>query len=380
MIGDESDATFEVAVVGAGPAGSMIAARLAAGGIRVLLVEATGFDHPRVGEFLSPEARATVNRSRILDEGWEREHRFVSEFLSGWGSPEVIARDYIFDAHGSGLVLDRVKFDRALAEGAAGCGAQLLTHARVRALLRSSGSWELDIDDNGGRIIIRCAFLVVCSGRAGHLLRGLSVKRQHLDRLVCLGLRVLNCRSDNHPSVESYPRGWTYSVSLASGELIVNLFTDLDPQRPRKSWRSTDFLLAELANCPLAASRVLAANPTSAADVTFFAADASSTYSRPAIGPDWCLAGDCVHTVDPQSSGGIAQAFKHATLVSNALLRSRFVRDVDLSEYTAYLDRSHESYLRARHYFYGLEQRWDTFFWRRAKELTQIPKTRTAIS
>jgi flavin-dependent dehydrogenase len=54
MIGDQSDATFEVAVVGAGPAGSMIAARLAVGGIRVLLVEATGFDRPRVGEFLSP--------------------------------------------------------------------------------------------------------------------------------------------------------------------------------------------------------------------------------------------------------------------------------------------------------------------------------------
>jgi flavin-dependent dehydrogenase len=364
-----SSANFDVAVVGAGPAGSMIAARLAAGGIRVLLVEATAFDRPRVGEFLSPQARAAVIRSKILGVGWERGHLFVGEFLSAWGSSDAVARNYIFDAYGQGLVLDRAKFDRSLAEGAVGCGAHLLTRARVRAVVRSSNCWELDIDRNGKSSLVRCAFLAVCAGRAGDLLRALSVKRHHLDRLVCLGMRVLNYRGDNRPSVESYSRGWTYSVSLASGELIVNLFTEPDPQRHEKFSRSPDFLLKELANCPVAASRLLAADRIKSADVTFFAADASSTYSLPATGPGWCLAGDSVQTLDPLSSGGIAQALEHGTLVSDAVLRSRSLRDTDLSEYAARVDRSRDPYLMARHHFYSLEQRWATLFWRRAKQV-----------
>jgi flavin-dependent dehydrogenase len=362
-------ANFEVAVVGAGPAGSMIAGRLAAGGIRVLLVEATAFDRPRVGEFLSPQARAAVNRSKILGVDWERGHLFVSEFLSAWGSSDAVARNYIFDAYGQGLVLDRVKFDRALAEGAAGCGAHLLTRARVRAVVRSSDLWELDIERNGKSSLVRCAFLAVCAGRASELLRALSVRRHHLDRLVCLGMRLLNYRGDNRPSVESYSRGWAYSVSLDSGELIVNLFTEPEPRSHGKFSCSPGFLLEELANCPIASSRLLAADRIKAADVTFFAANASSTYSLPATGLGWCLAGDSVQTLDPLSSGGIAQALEHGTLVSDAVLRSRSVLDTDLSEYAAHIDRSRDAYLAARHYFYGLERRWATFFWRRAKEV-----------
>jgi hypothetical protein len=169
-------------------------------------------------------------------------------------------------------VLDRAKFDRALADGALGCGAHVLTRARVRAVVRFSDPWEeLDIDHNGISSLKRCAFLAVCSGRAGHLLRALSVKRHHLDRLVCLGLRMLNYRGDDRPYIESYSRGWTYSVSLASGELIINLFTEPDPRRHGKFSCSPAFLLNELANCPIAASRLLAADRIKAADVTFFA-------------------------------------------------------------------------------------------------------------
>jgi len=360
-------ANFEVVVVGAGPAGSMIAARLAGGGIRVLLVEATAFDCPRVGEFLSPQARAAVNRFKIPGEGWEQGHRSVGEFLSVWGSSSAISRPYIFDAYGQGLVLNRAKFDRALAEGAVGCGARLLIRSRVRAVARTSDGWELSIEDNGQCSFVRCAFLAVCTGRAAHLLRALSVKRTHLDRLICLGLRVLNYRRDDCPYIESYSRGWAYSVSLASGELIVNLFTELDPQCHEKPSRSPEFLLKELANCPVAAARLLAADRIRSSHVTIFVANASSTYSLPATGPGWCLAGDCLQTLDPLSSGGIAQALEHGTLASDALLRSQSVRDVDFTEYSAAISSSRDAYLATRHRFYGLEQRWDTWFWHRAR-------------
>ena len=51
---------FDVAVVGAGPAGSATARRLARSGCRVVLLEQSRFDAPRVGESLAPSTNALL--------------------------------------------------------------------------------------------------------------------------------------------------------------------------------------------------------------------------------------------------------------------------------------------------------------------------------
>ena len=52
---------FDVAIIGAGPAGSAAARRLAGGGCRVALVERTRFDEPRVGESLPPAVQPLLS-------------------------------------------------------------------------------------------------------------------------------------------------------------------------------------------------------------------------------------------------------------------------------------------------------------------------------
>jgi flavin-dependent dehydrogenase len=354
---------FDVVVAGAGPCGSVIAARLASGGMAVLLLEADDFRRPRVGEFLSPGVRSSLNALALLDPAWERSHRPVNEFASAWASSEAAARNYIFDAYGSGLVLDRARFDRELALAAVRRGARLATRARLHAVVRAGGGWEITFDKGGRQFEARCGFLIFCSGRRSRLPAGFAIRRQRLDRLVCLGLRASGYNGEAFPLVESYAHGWAYSTMLQSSELVIYLFADSDDQAGQRTSRFPSSLLRQLAKCPRTAARLIASTAAKASDISFFAADASSTLRRPATGPGWCLAGDCAQTVDPLSSAGIGCALRHAKLVSEALLKPGSASNPDLSGYASYLSNSYADYLDSRRRVYGSENRWMTNFW-----------------
>ena len=358
--------TFDVVVAGAGPSGSVLAARLAMSGFRILLVEASGFDGQRNGEYLAPEARALVNQIGILERGWERSHQLIPELVSTWGSSDLMSRNYIFNPHGHGLALDRCLFDRELAKAAEARGVLLLKQSYVRAACRSRNGWEIVVEHEGRSFNFQCRFIAGCCGRAGVPFPGLPRTRRRTNKLICLGLRVQNYKGDVCPTIEAYSKGWAYSVGLASGELIVNLFIDgnvLD--RPCLA-----MLLHDLANCPLAASRVINSKVAKSSEITFFCTDASSICSRPSVGNGWCLVGDAAQSLDPLSSGGITQALRHAVFVSDLLVCSRSFSDVDWSGYRMHLDQSYSAYEKDRRQVYRIEQRWQTPFWSSGHQIT----------
>lgn len=361
---------YDVAIAGAGPAGSILAARLARAGADTLLVEASGFEGPRAGEFLSPQARSMINRSEILPTGWERRHQPIHEFTGSWGSAQRFARDFIFEAQGHALALDRASFDRELAEAAALHGATLETHAKVCTAERHGGEWTIGIERGAEHCSVRAGFIVVCCGRNG-MIQGIPTRRQRLDRLFCLGLRMGNCPGDIGASIESYARGWAYSVKLESGELVVNVCTESAGQR--RQFGSVEALLEELAHCPIAAARVLSCQAMSASDVSLFAADASSAVSRPAAGEGWRMAGDCAQSMDPLSAGGIMSALDHAEMILDDFTRAKSLRDAEFGVYCARLDDNYRNYLTARRRFYGMEKRWASPFWEKRREEIALP-------
>ena len=357
---------------GQGPRGVLIAANLSAGGLRILLLEATRFNLPRVGEFLSPLARIAIDRLGMLGAGWENEHTEACEFVSFWGSPDPIIRNFIFDPNGHSLVLNRARFDQSLAHAAQRSGARLLTNVHLVGATQSFGSWKITVNDSGVDVQITSSFLVMCCGRAGSRIRALQTERRRVDRLICLGMRISNYQGDGRPSIEAYDNGWTYSVRLPSGDLMINLCTELDAELKRRVSKSLNFLLREIAACPIARSRILYSNPTDRKQVETFVADASSAWTRPAAGPGWCFAGDQAQSMDPLSSSGIAQAVQHAELISKSIISSSSFKSVDLMAYCSHLDASYNSYLFARQKVYGLERRWPTPFWRRRSRATSF--------
>jgi flavin-dependent dehydrogenase len=362
----------DVAVVGAGPAGSVIARNLAAAGLKVLLIDKGHLHRPYLGEFLSPPARAALNRMQILDAGWEAGHAAAHEFASCWGSANPSFRNYLFDPHGHALVLNRAEFDKSLTAAALASGATLLRGAHLSSAIRSGDGWKLTMAQGQSLIKTECSLLVLCGGRSGNRVRGLRTRRTRLDRLVCFAMRLGRYDGDCRPFVETYGHGWVYSVGLPSGELMINLFTETDGNSARRIGKSLDFLLAEIAQCPIACSRVLRSHPGSGEQAVSFAADASTAYTRPAAGAGWCLAGDRAQSMDPLSSGGIAQALQHADLVSSAIMRSSSLGAVAFDEYASHLDKTYAAYLAGRAEVYGLERRWQTPFWRRRSDPRRV--------
>jgi len=291
----------------------------------------------------------------------------VHEFVSTWGTTEAVTRDFIFQAHGHALALDRNLFDRELADAAVGQGASLVTEARVREVSLRRNLWVVGIQRGPEHFTVKANFLVMCVGRIGACIAGIPTERRRLDRLFCLGMRIANCSGDFGPSIESYSRGWAYSVALPSRHLVVNICTESNPQS-RRRFRSVPVMLEELAECPIAASRVLACSTDSASDVSFFCADASSTIRRPAVGNVWCLAGDCAQSMDPLSSSGIMNALQHSELIFESLSRGKNFHDSDLNPYSEWLDQNYREYLNAHRRFYRSETRWSSAFWQNRKE------------
>src|SRR6201995_3112961 len=118
---------IDVLIVGGGPGGLFMAARLAAGGVRTVVCE----EHPRVGDpvhctgVLSAESFATFDLPGCATLNQLTAVRFLS--------PGGIPVDYTTPVP-LATVIDRPVFDRALADRALAAGAEIRVGARVTAL------------------------------------------------------------------------------------------------------------------------------------------------------------------------------------------------------------------------------------------------------
>ncbi|GEM_PF-36250 len=125
----------DVVVVGAGPAGSSLAARLAAEGVRVVLLDERSFPRSKpCGDCLSPGATPLLEELGVLEELM----RETTARLDGWklqapGGARFEGR-FGKDAEGRrvrGLALPRLQLDAALLRAAARAGADVREGVRV---------------------------------------------------------------------------------------------------------------------------------------------------------------------------------------------------------------------------------------------------------
>lgn len=151
----------DAVVIGGGPAGSASAARLAAHGLRVILLERQAEPRPPVcGEFLS--AAATAELEDLGVELGALGARRISEVRIATGRSLVSTR-----LPRPGYAISRTRLDTQLLREAARAGAEVQTGAGVRRLERTSGGWSAALGD-GGRI--ECGTIILATGK--HELRG----------------------------------------------------------------------------------------------------------------------------------------------------------------------------------------------------------------
>jgi len=121
---------FDVVVIGAGPAGSRTAARIARGNRRVLLLE----KRPRVGHPV--RCAEAVGPREDVERYLPLEDRIVSSPINGF---LIVAPDgtrFRREMPGIGFVVDRELFDQCLAAAAVSAGAELRTGHQAMGLIR----------------------------------------------------------------------------------------------------------------------------------------------------------------------------------------------------------------------------------------------------
>ena len=148
---------YDVAVVGAGPAGSVTARGLASAGFRVLLLE----EHPQVGQ---PVHCSGLVTPRTLEAAGIQDGVVLNQIRgtiihTPKGRQIPLGGDRIH-----ALVIDRGRFDQLLAEQAQEAGATLALEARVARVEHTGRGTRLTIQRKGQRSSIDVQLVVGADG------------------------------------------------------------------------------------------------------------------------------------------------------------------------------------------------------------------------
>ena len=140
--------TFDALVVGAGPAGSAAAIRLALAGARVAIVEREPFPRRKVcGEFLSGPSWELLDALGVRHALEPRAGPPVRSLGFFCGETVVVASA---PGRHEGRAVGRDQLDAVLLERAAALGAHVVQPAVVEGLVREAGLWHARIRERGG--------------------------------------------------------------------------------------------------------------------------------------------------------------------------------------------------------------------------------------
>jgi menaquinone-9 beta-reductase len=315
---------IDLLVVGAGPAGSALAAAAAAEGASVLLVEAARHPRPKAcAEFASPRIVEELERIRLPPAAWADSAVPVNGMDLHAGAHR--ARIGYADRSGRRVAwgLDRRRFDARLAEHAATSGALLRESTRVTDLVAVSGRIRgARLRDASGRTeTVRADWVVGADGARSTVSRRLGVDAPtRFPRRLGLvahyaGVRGLVDHGEMHAA-----HGWYVGLApTPDGEVNVGMALPLD----RDAGGTARFESA-VAALPAVAARLRGARRVSPIRG---AAPIGHRVTRVA-GPGWLLIGDAAGFVDPFTGEGIHRALRSARAAWTALRRGGEVIDV----------------------------------------------------
>ena len=360
---------YDVAVLGAGPAGAAAALSLRQlrPALRVALVEPSRYDAWRVGETLSPGCRELLAGLGC----WERfqNEQFLESFgtRAAWGAGELYDHEFLFSARGNGWHVDRARFDGMLCAAARGAGAEVFEDARFAGAERCDGYWKLTLRRGRTHERIEASWVIDATGRSAAFAVRQGARRLAADRLVGVAVRFRTPDADPSTLVEAQPDGWWYSAATPKSGLVVVWMSDADLVR-RQGLNNGPRWFEQLARSRHTAARVAGAVVEAGPVVRAAHSQRLSDFG----GDRWVAAGDAASTLDPLSSQGILKALRTGKIASfvalDGLEKPGDRAAASLARYRQLLAGEYSQYLETRAWFYGEERRWpESPFWARRR-------------
>jgi geranylgeranyl reductase family protein len=341
----------DVLVVGGGPAGAALAARLARAGRGVVLCDAARFPRHKIcGEFVPPaaiESLAELGALPAVEALAPRRHAGMAVVAPG--GVEFLGR---YGEGARGLALRRYDLDLALLEHAAHCGAEIRQGCRVTALRRAAdGVWEAEVAGRSGAPgMARGRILVGADGRNSLVARRLGLRRPPRHRRWAI---MAHCRGvddpGDHGTMIVTPYGYCGINPLPDG--LANVCVVLDPRRAegrlppagRLRGRFLEILASHPETHRRTAGAVLEGEPRAVGPI---AARAAGTVGAAAL-----LVGDAAGFYDPFTGEGIGAALQGAGLAARVIGEA-----LDSGDLSA---RALRPYAAARRGAFGPRRRFD---------------------
>ena len=328
-----------------------------------MVVERSNLARESAGEHLSPDGVVALGTMGLGASIAASSHTPCPYIESAWGGPDVVVRDYMSNAHGPGINLDRLRFDAWMRAQVVEDGGRLVNGSYPGMVTRTNSGWIVKLVGSAQGMVIRTRFLVDATGRSVWLGRRFGATIHRLDNLVAIiGLLQAgrDAKEDNgRLLIEATKTGWWYSVCLASGRTVASSMLDANMVRhggvsPEEAWRR------HLTLAPFTAARCsgrVLVRPVRVASAN------SQCVDRP-IGDRWLVVGDAAQAYDPLSSMGISKGIRHGIAAADAAA-AHLRGDMEaLPRYARGLARDFTAYMESRHMYYTMEQRWPgASFW-----------------
>jgi len=328
---------YDVAVIGAGPAGSAAAYFLARGGLRVALLDK--FDFPRdktCGDGLTPRALEVLGSMGVLPQVEEYAYSCVA--LTVRNSDEVTYRIELSgpkDPPRRILILPRFRLDDILRQHAVSAGAQFIPHAKVENITyEEDGQVRLWME--GGQPL-DCARAVIATGANTALLRKTGLLKHVPPPNLAARAYFENVEGLDDTIVlffdgVEYPGyGWVFPTAPGSANIGCGVFFDSRTPQPthlRHLIQHHPYLQRILRNARQVGP--IKGHPL------------RTDFSRSITGKDRILVtGEAIGLVNPITGEGIDYALESAQLAADAILNGWHKLDSPAIQknYRAALDR-----------------------------------------
>jgi len=365
---------FEIAIVGRGPAAAAALIALRDAGLSVGVIAPPRTFGDRVGETLSPAAKAVLKKLGIYDRFLGEGHRAAHTTFSSWGTDQLVERHAILNVEGGGWYLDRNRFESFLWNRADGVATSEIDSALAHSQPTESG-WLLRSHD---RREMSARFVIDCSGRPS-VFAGRQAKRHRDDTLVAACSFLEQVDTGIEPTaatvIEARPDGWWYSALIPDGRLVVCEFTDRDlldaklsnnPDAWRRRVEETTWTARRIESAGFDVSRVPCF------------ATAASVCLEDVAGPNWAAGGDAAAAFDPLSSHGLTTALWTGRQSAVAALAALEGDESALRKYSDDVAAGVLQFQRQRQRIYSQEKRFrDQPFWqRRSREERSLDSSR----
>ena len=326
-----SSNTFDVAIAGAGPAGTSAAIHLAMNGARVLLVEEKKFPRAKLcGEFISPECFAHFKRLGVNEEMLAAGGVSLSQtvFYSRRGHSVAVPSEWL-KSGAMALGLSRSEMDHRLLQRARSVGVVVLEESHASGLIHEGGRVHgIRVRSAAGRGNsvsdgYRALVTIDATGRTRALARHLDQdtrgkKQRQKSRLVAFKAHLENTHlAEGVCEIYFYKGGYGGLSSVEGG--LSNLCFIVSADDVRHYASDPETVLREVVMKNARAGYTL----TGARAHTQWLSVSLEGFGTRALAPAWGLltVGDAAAFIDPFTGSGMLMALESGQVIAETVVR-----------------------------------------------------------